>query len=222
MLLMWYRNIRVQGYPMKRADKVYEEIQRHIVEAARGGESLSEKALADRFGVSRTPVREALYRLAKEGLVDIIPSVGYLVHRTTYEDVRQVFEAREALEGMAARLAAARVTEADVRAIRAALDGVQPHLGSETAVPYMREANSVLHGTILRLARNTRIAESVRLFSAQLEHIILTLTGRERYETSYGEHLEIVDALSSRDPDAAERAMRAHISSVRHDVLKAF
>lgn len=207
---------------MKRADKVYEEIQRHIVESARGGESVSEQALADRFGVSRTPVREALYRLAKEGLVDVIPNVGYLVHKTTYEDVRQVFEAREALEGMAARLAAGRVTDADVHAIQAALDAARPHLGSERAVPYMREANAVLHGTILRVARNLRIAESVRLFSAQLEHIILTLTGRERYEQSYREHIEIIDALSRRDPDLAERAMRGHVSSVKHDVLKVF
>lgn len=207
---------------MKRADKVYKEIQRHIVESGHGGETLSEKALADRFGVSRTPVREALYRLAKEGLVDIIPSVGYLVHKTTYEDVRQVFEAREALEGMAARLAATRVTDDDLRTIRRAFDAVTPHLGAEAAVPYMREGNAVLHGTILRVARNTRIAESVRLFSAQLEHIILTLTGPERYERSYREHLEIIEALARRDAGLAEGAMRGHVSSVKHDVLKVF
>jgi DNA-binding GntR family transcriptional regulator len=86
----------------------------------------------------------------------------------------------------------------------------------------MRESNALLHGTILRVARNTRIAESVRLFSAQLEHIILMLTGRERYELSYREHLEIIEALAQRDPDLAERAMRGHVSSVKHDVLKVF
>lgn len=207
---------------MKRADKVYEELQRYIVESFHGGEALSEKALADRFGVSRTPVREALYRLANEGLVDVIPNVGYLVHRTTYEDVRQVFEAREALEGMAARLAATRITAEDLRAIERAFDAVTPHLGTESAVPYMREGNAVLHGTILRVARNTRIGESVRLFSAQLEHIILTLTGRERYELSYREHLDIIEAMRRRDPDLAEVAMRGHVSSVKQDVLKVF
>jgi len=210
-------------HSLKRSDEVYDSLQAYIVEEAAGGEPLSENGLAAKLGVSKTPVREALYRLAAEGLVDLIPNRGYYVHRATYEDVRQVLEIREALEGMAARLATARLSDEDRRAIHARFDSFAQVLrdsGSVSALTTeMKDANHLLHDTLLRAARNARIMESMRQLRAQMEHMIRVMAAPTRYEKSYHEHLEIIAALDRRDPDLAEAAMRRHIASLKRDML---
>ena len=211
---------------VKRSDEVYEKLQTYAIEIAVGGEQLFESALAEQFGVSKTPVREALYRLAAESLVDLIPNRGYFVHRATYEDVRQVLEIREALEGTATRLATSRLTDQNLRVIRARFESlaVQLHDRQEprTLTADMRDANYLLHDTLLRAARNARITESMRQLRAQMEHMIRVMAAPTRYDKSYYEHLEIIAALDRRDPDLAEAVMRRHVASLKEDMLRLF
>ena len=210
----------------KRSDEVYEKLRAYTVETAVGGEQLSEGALADQFGLSKTPVREALYRLVAEGLVELIPNRGYFVRRVTSEDVRQVLEIREALEGMAARLAAPRMTDDDLQALHARFESLAQlrRTWQEQKAPTaaMQDANSFLHQTILRVARNGRIVESLRQLRALMEHMIRVLAAPKRYDKSYQEHLTIIEALDRRDPDLAEAAMRRHTASLKNDLLQLF
>ncbi len=211
---------------VKRSGTVYEQLHTYIVRHAAGGEQLLESALAARFGVSKTPVREALYRLAGETLVDLVPNKGYFVHRATYEDVRQVLEIREALEGMATRLATPRLTDEDLRSIHAKFEPLAELLreGRDPGMltMEMKAANDVLHDTLLRVARNARIMESMRQLRAQMEYMVRVMAVPARYAVSYDEHLTIIAALDRRDPDSAEVAMRRHVASLKNDMLKLF
>ena len=206
----------------KVTDWAYEEIRDAIIGLRlQPGDSLREAALAERLGVSKTPVREALGRLEKEGLVETTSFKGAVVSSYSREDLIELYELRELLEGAAARTAAERsapdalqrlreIVERS-RALRAAgeLDALADLLGEFDEVVYAQVENS-------------RIAALIANLRAHLSRIgKLTEQIPGRVEASVEEHAAIVDAIAVRDADAAERLIRAHIRSVLADQLEA-
>jgi DNA-binding GntR family transcriptional regulator len=190
----------------------------HLVEAISAGEfepgqRLSEAELARRFGISRGPLREALQRL--EGrLVTRRPRVGVRVIELSDEAIRDLFTIREALEGMAARLAVANARKTDVKSLRMLLSRHANDPALKSGAAYRQGTfDSDFHGTILKLSG------SAKLEALLLDHLYYQLR-LYRYRSSaqpgrariaFDEHIAIVDAIERNDPDAAERAMRAHI-----------
>jgi DNA-binding GntR family transcriptional regulator len=206
----------------KVTDWAYEEIRDAIIGLRlQPGDSLREAALAERLGVSKTPVREALGRLEKEGLVETTSFKGAVVSSYSREDLIELYELRELLEGAAAR-AAAEGSTADAldrlgaiversRVLRTAgdLDGLADLLGEFDEVVYAQ-------------VKNSRIAALIANLRAHLSRIgKLTEQIPGRVEASVEEHAAIVDAIAARDADGAERLIRAHIRSVLNDQLDA-
>lgn len=209
--------------PPRLVDVAYEQIKTLLLTNSSLPVLLSEQGLADQLGFSKTPVREALHRLAQEGLLEMIPRRGYLVPRMTATDMRDIFEAREAIEGMAARLAASRIRPGELAAIRDALAtaSLAPEDADDPAnLARMEQANAVLHEGVLRAAGNVRLHQTTAPLRSQIQRVQrIAVRAPGRIRCSHFEHLEVLAALDRRDPDAAEAAMRAHIRSTAQDVL---
>jgi len=172
------------------------------------GTRLREIELAQQMGLSRTPVREALGRLQLEGLVSMDAARGLIVTELDYSMASELYAMREVLEGTAARLAARHASDVEIDFLRE-ITARDAQLSTPDA---LAANNRLFHETLYRCAHNRYL---VRTLSTLQESMALlgrtTLAAPGRPETSREEHREIVDALSRRDPEAAERAARAHI-----------
>ncbi len=185
------------------------------------GQKLSESELARRLGISRGPLREALGRL--EGrLVMRTPRLGVSVIDFNRQDLEQLFLVREALEGMAARLAADRMTASELTQLRELLQhhASQPELAAGAAY-YQRSRDEDYHFTIVRAARCERLEQMLldELYYQLRVHRLRSSTRPGRAQQALGEHHEIFAALASRNPDAAENTMRHHIRNARLSAL---
>jgi DNA-binding GntR family transcriptional regulator len=203
-----------------------EEAFGKLVEAITSGEfapgqKLSESELARRLGISRGPLREALGRL--EGrLVTRTPRLGVSVIDFNRENLEQLFFVREALEGMAARLAAEHMTAPDLAHLQELLThhASQPELASGAAY-YQRSGDEDFHFTIVRAARCERLEQMLldELYYQLRIHRLRSSTRPGRAQQALSEHREILAALASRNPDAAEGTMRRHIRNARISAL---
>lgn len=183
----------------------------------RPGQKLSEAELARQLGISRGPLREALGRL--EGrLVMRTPRIGVRVIDFSSEDLEHLFFVREALEGMAARLAAERMSEAELAQLQNLLahHAKQPELASGSAY-HQRSHDEDFHFTIVRAARCERLEQMLldELYYQLRIHRLRSSTRPGRAQQALTEHREILVALASRNPEAAEAAMRHHIRNAR-------
>ncbi|WP_345752958.1 GntR family transcriptional regulator [Microbacterium rhizophilus] len=202
-------------------DRLTDDLRARILTGAlEPGSMVVEPRLADEFGVSKTPVREALGRLAGEGLVAVLPKKGYLVRPMALRDVEDVLTLRELLEPHAAAAAASRITRHELALLHGVIDTQRAHAGEEP-LEAMRDARD-FHRAIATASGNTRLAEAIAgpLDETSRAHHILT--GMQRYMTQpqeIAEHERILDALESGSPADAAAAMRAHLASIREAML---
>ena len=192
-----------------RSDDVYERLREAILTGrARPNERLIEAELADRLQVSRTPIRESLQRLAAEGLV-VSRRRGWVVLEHTSVEIREIYEARAALEGYCARLAAQRATDAQLKEI-ASLH--HPKRNLKSSRQHLVEINDGFHDAILAAAQNERLADMIRRNRTYyFTFRIAQLYSDEEADASIAGHQAIARALLQRDANRAEREMRAHI-----------
>ena len=198
-------------------EQAYEGVIRLILEGRIPlGFPLVEQQVAEELGLSRTPVRNALRRLAAEGLVTVTPNQGAMVAVPTPKDIRDAYLTREALESLAARLACDAVTESFLAGLRDAADRELSTLKDRSLGDYI-EANNDFHLLVARGADNRPLEGAIRRCLA-LTNVYLSLYD-PFYEAqaedlrSQWEHRILIDALANRDPLWAEAAMRAHIRS---------
>ncbi|MCZ0738467.1 GntR family transcriptional regulator [Phreatobacter sp. AB_2022a] len=197
---------------MRRAQNLRDILEDEIVTGRfRPAERLDEQSLAARFGVSRTPVREAIMQLASTGLVDLQPRRGAFVAALSFKDVIERFEVMAALEGMCGALAARRITEAEQRELDKAHEDCVREASQEDPDAYYY-ANERFHLTIYDACRNAFLVEQARQLHTRLKpYRRLQLRARARVATSLAEHQLIVDAIRAGDSEAADRALREHI-----------
>lgn len=178
------------------------------------GAPVSEKELCERYGVSRTPVREALLRLADERLVDIFPQRGTFVSRIRLDSVQDGMVIRQALERASVRRASSRATPADIAGLRISLARQRAsNLAADFAVFHAEDEG--FHQRIADLSGHPSLWRVVRQEKVQIDRCrVLHLPLSSRREDVIAEHAAIVDALERNDPDAAERAMHAHLAGV--------
>ncbi|MCC5979169.1 MAG: GntR family transcriptional regulator [Salinarimonas sp.] len=175
------------------------------------GARLIETELAIRFGVSRTPIREAIRQLEADGLVVHLPRLGAAVRSLDYAEVMELYEMRAVLESTAARLAARAASEVEIAEL-AALNAEMAQAGDDTALVY--GLNRQFHLTLLDAAKNRFLTKSMAALQKTL--LILgpsTLAERERADEAIIEHEALLDALRRRDCAGAEAIMRAHIEA---------
>ena len=184
------------------------------------GAAVSEKDLAEAYGVSRTPVREAILRLAEERLVDIYPQYGTFVSRIRLDTLNDAMVIREALERVAVREAAAKATADDIALLRKILD-LQRASGEAGDLAAFHAADEDLHQAIATIAGRPNLWRVVKQEKAQVDRCrMLTLPMPGRPAQVVGQHAAIVDALAAGDPDAAETAMSAHLADVLPSIEK--
>jgi DNA-binding GntR family transcriptional regulator len=194
------------------SELAYQELKARIVSGALApGARLVEAQLAAQIKVSRTPIRDALRRLVSEGLASRDESGGLIVHAASQRQIEEIYLVREVLDGLAARLAAERITDRDLVRLRLTLDALR---GAAEAgrTDEVIATNLTFHQLIYEAAGNSRLEklglelrEFVRLFSRE------AFASRDRAVAIVGEHVAIVDALEARDPEAAEHAAREHL-----------
>jgi DNA-binding GntR family transcriptional regulator len=177
-------------------------------------ERLVEADLTRRLGVGRSAVRAALARLEHEGLVELEPHRGARVRRVALAEAVEILQARAALEGLAVRQAAARATAEDVDDLRAILAEMRRLLDAGDLLA-ASDANALLHDRLRRIgghATANRLIAELRSQLVRFEYRTILVPGRSRH--SLAEHTAIVDAVAAGNADAAEEAMRVHLSHV--------
>jgi DNA-binding GntR family transcriptional regulator len=207
---------------MSIAQKAYDLIRGEILNCTLApGQQIVQARLVEKYGLGLTPIREALQRLAHEGLVQPYPRFGYIVSPVTEELVRHLYEVRMVLETAAVRLAVDRASDAQLRQV------------AETArftyvfkdhAQYMRflEQNAAFHDSIAILAGNPRLAEMLRGLLAELSRIFhLGLELRDSAAEMQSEHSTLATALLARDGDRAGQLMREQIARSQQRVLEA-
>jgi DNA-binding GntR family transcriptional regulator len=220
--------VTVQTDPSPLVDRLAGEIQARVLSGATPvGTRLRQEALADEFGVSRTPIREALRQLQATGLVELLPNRGAVVRGPSEREIREAYEIRAELEGLAAELAAERISDRDLRRLQEAQQLFQDAVKTLIArrarrrEPWKDEslwvkANDLFHQAILDASANARLADTIadlhRSFPRNLTWAALSQSSR-LLEENVEQHEAILDAIERRDPAEARRSMVEHVRS---------
>lgn len=200
--------------------KVFEAMKREIIDGTYvQGEPLSEIPLASKYGINRTRIHQVIDELEKLSLVDKIPSKGAFVKVITSKDLLEIFELKEVIDGMAAKLAARRRNKEQLDKILAIFDEAKRTLGD---ADYERkiEVGYELHQFILRSCDNSRIVNTIKPLEFQIMRIWKTgIRFPERINKAFAEHIDILAAIQEKDEEQAERKMKCHISSAFKDYI---
>lgn len=196
--------------------KVSEQIRSRIEDAMSAGrllpgDPIDESALAAEFEVSRTPVREALLQLQAQGWLSSLPRGGMFVAKMTLQQLLSLWELLAELEGVAARLACERMTDAEVQALRAQHDASLAVVEAEDLAGW-QQANSAFHELIYAGARNPFLRQEVlriRFRTGVYRRHAFAALGRLR--ASYDQHQRVIDAFAARRADAAAAQMVDHM-----------
>lgn len=199
------------------------DIQSKVRDAIRKGTlpiggRVTELDLAARFGVSRTPVRDAIVRLEADGLLTNEPRRGLIVSNLNHQQVVELYFMREVLEGAAARLAAQSASDIELETI-AALSGLAAEPG--VTISALSDINVKFHNMIALAAHNRYLLRSLTQLGVTMSLLPSLLAMGDRARSAASEHRVIVEALLERDSERAESAARAHVrSSLQHRLLQ--
>jgi DNA-binding GntR family transcriptional regulator len=209
--------------PVPSSERVYQALKHRILAGMlEPGSRLVELQLATEFAVSRTPVREALKRLTAEGLITVDPVRGIVVSDVDARELEEIFVVREVLDGLAARLAAGRVSSTDLTKLHLLMDMMRDAVRSGQWEG-MVQANIKFHDVLHQAAGNERLRhltrnllDFVRRFSNE------AFASQERSAEVLAEHEEIIKAMEARDPDLAEKVARRHVESAREYITSRY
>ncbi len=210
--------------PVTTADKIFETMQHEIVEGhILSGSKISEPELAKKYQVSRSTLREALNRLEKCHLIERKANVGSRVVECTVKGLLEIYLVREALEGMACRLAATEMSEAEIHDLKHILDdhGTKEKLKDGVAY-YQEEGDLDFHYCVIKGSHNQNL---INILCGELYHLIRMYRcqfgmNSPRATRAYDEHKAILHAIAERDGELAEMLMRRHIAASRKNIEK--
>jgi len=199
---------------------VYDRLKDAIITGMlRPLERISENKVAADFGLSRTPVRQALQRLEAEGLIQVVPKRGSFVSRPTVEDILEIYQIRTPLEAVCARVAAERIEESQLTLLDR-LVRVEQARGPGRAADRSLRAAAQFHAVIYGCSRNQRMATLLVDLQNQVHRVrVLWPSTVARLGDTWSEHAAIVEALRARDGAAAERLMTEHLEKARLSTL---
>lgn len=197
-------------------EKIFNELQEQIISGVfPTGYRLVESQIAAQFGVSRTPARLAIERLASIGLAEHTTNRGAIVHQPTFEELRDLLHIRQVNEGLTARMAAEKCKPEDVTILYDILDHMQTALDVDDIHTYSA-LSSDLHSHIMDMAQSRFLTDFVlRIYMITSRFHMAITSLPSRAEQSFQEHRAIVDAIAAHDGDAADRAMVQHIEIIK-------
>ncbi len=184
------------------------------------GERLTEEHLAKRLGVSRTPVREALHRLASEGLIQPLESRGFCIAQDSREEIEDLFDIRAALEGYAIRIICECVTEPTLKKLNGFIEKAEDALRRkklDEVFEYNTHFHDTLHAVVPNKSRfHSLIADTRKYVLRYRKDSLHYLEGASK---TIDGHRKILLAISLKDPDLCERLMREHIKEAKQEAL---
>jgi len=206
------------------ASRTFDSIKADIIDGELvQGTKIVESDLALKYGISRGPLREAIHRLEQIKLIVRIPHAGSRVVTLDSKMMEDIYIARESLEGMAARLAARLMPEAEIEALSALLDQHEAAIGeTEGKAYFQREGDIDFHYRIAAASQNQWILENLNGELYQLIRMCRRQSGQfpSRAHTALDQHRQIASAIAQRDEELAEILMRRHISGAWNIVKK--
>lgn len=204
---------------------LYQEVaerlrQRIFAHELAPGDWIDEQDLANQYGISRTPLREALKVLASEGLVNLIPRRGCYVTEISEQDLDDIFPLLAILEGRCAYEATQKASALDLKRLEAIHHGLEVHAAAGRIKEFF-ETNQEFHAAIQELAANRWLTQMILDLRKVLKLTRLhSLTAEGRLQQSQDEHRAILDAIVGRNAEAAELAMQAHLRAGRRALAK--
>jgi DNA-binding GntR family transcriptional regulator len=198
----------------------YELIKNHILDLElRPGELVTEKRLMELTSCGRTPVREAMQRLQRDGLLRVVPFRGAFVTDISAKDVVEISQVRELLESFAAGLAARLITPRQLERLQALLDELEPVQDANPRDVF--EADRAFHTVVVEASGHQRIHDIIGTLSDQIQRLrYLSAAQPERAARAHKEHHAVAAALLARDPEAAQAAMRVHLRHSQEVLLQ--
>lgn len=208
------------GFSLK--SKIYESLKAAIMDMNIYDSSadlrLDERRLSEQFGISRTPLREALARLDQEGLVNIVPRRGIYIVRKSKAEILEMITVWAALESMAARLITQNASDQEISSLRdlcSTFDGE----AVKARIDEYSDTNIKFHQAILRLSKCELLNEMAHALFMHVRAIrARTISEKDRADRSIVDHMHIIEALEARDTDLAERLVREHTLNLRAHV----
>lgn len=212
-------NLRVETLPGLR-EQVTERLRMAIVTGHfKPGERLIERELCDMMGVSRTSLREALRELQADGLITLKPNKGMSVSVLTQETARSIYEVRQMLEGLAARLFARNATDEQMKALRASVEELAEVYENFSAEAFI-DVKGRFYDILLEGAGNEVAADMLRRIHTRASQLrVVSLSSAERAQKSIRELRAFCDALEARDEDLAWELCLDHVQNAAHAAL---
>jgi len=176
------------------------------------GERIVETKIAEVLGISQTPVREALRQLSGEGIVALLPNRGAIIRPLEVSDVFEIYSIRAVLEGMAMRFACQGASHAEVQRLQVFFERMIQKVKDPgfSAADLVRDSAQI-HQYIVDLARHSRLETMYSSLAFQIGMVNRVLGSKSTKQLEVDRHRELVDAMTGRDPNLAERVMRQHI-----------
>jgi DNA-binding GntR family transcriptional regulator len=189
-------------------EKIVESLREAIIKGGlKAGEHVAETDVAERLGISRTPVREAFRQLESEGFLTVAPRRGAVVSPVVEKDVMEFYTIKSILEGYAARVATARLTERDIRRMEELNNDLENYARKGDAKGCTRVHNE-FHEVFLLACGNEKLHRLVQKLVQQFQRFRISLTVTGKLERSIAQHRAIVEAFKARDADLAERLVK--------------
>lgn len=199
------------------AEQLFASLKREIIEHRLSPETiLAEATVAENYGVSRAPAREALKRLAMVGFVRVVPRVGYIVRGVSVRDFDEIFALRLALEPLAVELAVPRLADTDAARLEALARRVLEIPDSSPREEHgvlLTHVNAGFHREIARLTANLRLARTIGGLIDELERFMHLLAYSDSVSSLLDEHLTLVDTMRAGDATAAGSLMRDQLAN---------
>lgn len=191
-----------------------------IIGELKPGERLMEVQLAEKMGVSRTPVREAIRKLELEGLVEMLPRKGARVANLSEKDIMDVLEVRSTLDGLASSLSALRITDDEIKELKHILAQFITCVEKNNLQGSIRK-DVEFHDVIYRSSRNDKLIQISNNLREQVQRYrVIYMKDYSSSSELVKEHTEILDAISRRDPDAAMKVARLHIKKQEESIIR--
>ncbi len=204
---------------LRNSEVVYRDLRDGIINVTLvPGAPLVEKDITERYGISRTPVREAILRLAEEKLVDVVPKSGTFVARIPVSDLREAIVARTALEEVCVREATARASKSQLMELRAIIQR-ERELAENGDEQAFHDADNAFHSAIATAGGYPGIWTMIEKIRVQVERYRhLTLPQEGRMDRVVSEHSAVLDAMEKRDADEAAARMNKHLNKLQIDI----
>lgn len=201
-------------------ESVYLTLEEEILSGKlKKGESLTETSLSTRLGVSRTPLRAALHRLAEEGLIEVTPNRGAVVVGIGEEELVDIYKIRIRLEGLASAEAAKRINEEDLKRLRDSVELSEFYISKQDA-EHLKELDSEFHSIIYKASGNRLLCKTLTELHRNIQfYRKRSLAVADRLEKSIAEHREILSAIERGDAEAADRLTSAHTEAALNNLL---